>query len=215
MVSLFCALGLTPALIGSTFPFPATFTLGTDHNQVFNSENVGPYYGTLNGSSAAGFFCLDDTLTAYFGASYAGTANVPTTQQEEEAAFLASYALYLGSPSSNSGIVKSVEGPISFAIWQIMGTLGSTPPDPAAQPFIQTAEFAYYHNLISQAYLSKVLIFSPSDTNIQRFITAVPDGAEVSSAVPEPESIALAAAGLGVGLALARRRLRRPPPAGR
>lgn len=209
MVNVFCLLGLSPALFGSTF------TLGGDHNQVFDSENVGPYYGTLTGSSAVGFFCLDDTLTAYFGASYNGTVAVPQTQQEEEAAFLASYALYMGSPSSNAGTVNSVEGPISFAIWQIMGTLGSTPPDPAAQPFIQTAEYAYNHHLIQQTYLSTVLIFSPSDTSIQRFITAVPDNAEVSSLVPEPESIALAAGGLGLLLVLARHRRRRSPPAGR
>ena len=202
--SLLYLLTCSPALFGSTF------TLGPDPNQMFDSENVGPYYGTLTGSSAVGFFCLDDELTAYFGASYSGTVAAPTTQPEEEAAFLAAYSLYLGSPSSNPGIVQSVEGPISFAIWQIMGTLGSKPPDPAAQPFVATAEYAYSHNLIPQSYLSTVLIFSPYDQNIQRFIAVVPASEMILSAVPEPASITVAAAGLWVLLprALARRRRR-------
>ena len=39
-----------------------TFTLGSNPNQVFDSENVGPYPGTLTGSTATSFFCLDDTF---------------------------------------------------------------------------------------------------------------------------------------------------------
>jgi len=191
-VILLGLLALAPTLPGSTF------TLGHDQNQIFDSENVGPYLGTLTGSSAVGFFCLDDTLTAYFGTSYNGTVKAPTTQQEKEAAFLASYAVYLGSPSSNGAIVNSVEGPISFAIWQIMGTLGSNPADPAAQPFIQTAEYAYSHNLISQSYLSTVQIFLPSDPSVQRFITAIPDSSEVSSVVPEPGTFVLVVLGLAL-----------------
>jgi hypothetical protein len=189
-LDLLCLLALSPALLGNTF------TLGADQRQVFDSVNVGPYLGTLTGSTAAGFFCLDDTLTAVFGTAYNGAVAAPATQAEKEAAFLASYALYEGSPSSNPAIVNMVEGPISFAIWQIMGTLGSVPPDPAAQPFIQTAQYAYSHNLIPQAYLNTVLIFKPDNPGIQRFITAVPNSAVVSAAVPESGTLYLIVAGL-------------------
>ena len=203
LVNLLCLLTLGPALLGSTF------TLGADQRQIFDAENVGPYLGTLTGSSAAGFFCLDDTLTATFGTAYNGTVAAPATQQEKEAAFLASYALYKGSPSSQQTIVNSVEGPISFAIWQIMGTLGGTAPDPSAQPFIQMAQYAYSHNLIPPAYLSTVLIFSPSNPGIQRFITAVPNSEVASSVVPESGTVALVAAGLVLALPWYRRRHRR------
>jgi hypothetical protein len=92
-----------------------------------------------------------------------------------------------------------VEGPISFAIWQIMGTLGTTGPDPAAQQYIQTAQYAYSHNLIPRSYLDRVLIFNPDQNGIQRFITAVPDSAMVSqtlSGVSEPGTMALLAGAL-------------------
>jgi hypothetical protein len=168
----------------------STFTLGQDPTQPYNGENVGPYQGTLTGSNAINFFCMDFTLTANFGVSYPGTVVSPTTQQEDEAAFLASYSLYEGAPSSTQSEVNSVEGPISFAIWQIMGTLGNTSRDPAAQQYVQTAQYAYSHNFIPQAYLSSVLIFQPNNNSVQRFITAIPDNAMVasvlSSAVPEP-----------------------------
>jgi hypothetical protein len=187
---LFC-LAFEHVLGASTI---GTFTLGGDHNQVFRSENVGPYAGTLTGSDAVNFFCLDFNLVSYFGGSYGGTIAVPTTQQEEEAAFLGAYAIYKGSPGSTPSEVNLVEGPISFAIWQIMGTLGTFHPDPAAQPYIQTAQYAYSHNLIPQSYLNSVMIFEPADHSFQRFITAVPDNAMVSqtlSEVSEPGTLAL------------------------
>lgn len=189
--AVLCCLTFGNVLSASTI---GTFTLGGDHNQVFRSENVGPYAGTLTGSDAVNFFCLDFNLVSYFGGSYGGTIAVPTTRQEEEAAFLGAYAIYEGSPSSTASEVNLVEGPISFAIWQIMGTMGTAAPDPAAQPYIQAAQYAYSHNLIPQSYLNSVLIFEPTDHSFQRFITAVPDNAMVSqtlSEVSEPGTMAL------------------------
>jgi hypothetical protein len=189
--ALLCCLAFGHVLRASTI---GTFTLGGDHNQVFRSENVGPYAGTLTGSDVLNFFCLDFNLVSYFGGSYDGTVVVPATQQEEEAAFLGAYAIYEGSPSSNPSAVNLVEGPISFAIWQIMGTMGTTAPVAAAQPYIQTAQYAYSHNLIPQSYLNSVSIFEPTDHGFQRFITAVPDNAMVSqtlSEVSEPGTMAL------------------------
>jgi len=172
----------------------STFILGSNPNQIFDGENVGPYTGTLTGSIATNFFCLDFNLTSTFGGSYPGTVVAPTTQQEQEAAFLGAYAIYNGAPSSTPSVVNLVEGPISFAIWQIMGTLGTVHPDPAAQQYIQTAQYAYSHNLIPQSYLDSVLIFEPAGHAFQRFITAVPDSAMVSqtlSEVSEPGTMAL------------------------
>ena len=207
--ALLCCLAVGPVLHASIF------TLGQDPNQLFNfqntGENVGPYPGTLTGSNITNFFCLDYTLTATFGTSYAGTVAAPTTPQEEEAAFLAAYAIYQGSPSSTVNAVNLVEGPISFAIWQIMGTLGTTPPDHAVQQFVQTAQFAFSHNLIPQAFLNNVLIFKPANNQTQRFITAVPNNgmvspmivsAIVSAAVPEPRTTGLVAGAVLVGAAL-------------
>jgi hypothetical protein len=190
--ALLCLLAVGPVLNANTI---GTFSLGGDPNQIFRLENVGPYPGTLTGSNAIDFFCLDFTLTATFGGRYDGTVAIPTSEAEKEAAFLASYAIYKGSPSSTPSEVNVVEGPISFAIWQIMGTLGTAAPDPAAQPYIQTAQYAYSHNLIPQSYLNSVLIFEASDNRIQRFITAIPDNAMVSSTlsseVSEPGTTAL------------------------
>ena len=189
--AVLCCLALGNSLGATTI---GTFTLGGDQNQVFRSENVGPYAGTLTGSDAVNFFCLDFNLVSYFGGRYDGTVAVPATPQEEEAAFLGAYAIYLGSPSSTPSEVNLVEGPVSFAIWQIMGTMGTTAPDPAAQPYIQTAQYAYSHNLIPQSFLNRGLVFEPTDHSFQRFITAVPDNAMVSqtlSEVSEPGTMAL------------------------
>jgi hypothetical protein len=209
--ALLCCLACGHALHASTF------ILGQNPNQFFDGENVGPYPGTLIGSSFTNFFCLDFTLTSSWGVSYAGTVAAPKTQQEQEVAFLGAFALYKGSPSSTPSEVNLVEGPISFAIWQIMGTLGTTGrPDPAAQPYIQIAQFAYTHNLIPQSYLNNVLIFTPNDHSFQRFVTAVPDSAMVSmtlSEVSEPGTMAL----LGGALVLLSLRIRgrnRASPAG-
>src|SRR5208282_487932 len=109
----------------------ATFTLGSNPNQVYMGTNVGPYPGTLTGTNITEFFCLNLNKSSTFGDSYSGTFSAPVGQAEDEAAFLAEYLLTKGAPSSNQTFVNQYEGPISFAIWQIMGTLGTTPADPA------------------------------------------------------------------------------------
>ncbi|HXB73545.1 MAG TPA: hypothetical protein VNY05_35230 [Candidatus Acidoferrales bacterium] len=81
--------------------------------------------------------------------------------------------------------MNSVEGPISFAFWQLMDTLGSAKPDPAAQAYSLMARSAYSDHLITDAYRSTVLIFKPDDHSAQRFTTAIPSSDGSSSVVPE------------------------------
>ena len=213
---LLCALCLLafPAPVTAS---PAVFTLGGDTSQVYGGENVGPYLGVLTGSPVGLFFCLDLTLTAYFGQSYAGSAAPPSSRQEEEAAFLAAYTLQLGAPSSSPSIVNAVEGPVTFAIWQIMGTMGGIPEDPNAQPFVQLAENAYDSGLITTSFLSQVSVFTPDDPGVQRFIGV--DSADLlalDTSVPEPGAATLLVLGLlsiAAGYAWRRRRRRAWPHA--
>src|SRR5260221_11353338 len=99
-----------------------TFALGNNPIQSYTvagdpSENVGPYPGTLIVNNVTTsftlFFCMDANLTATFNTPtpYAGTVHTPTTQMEEEAAFLAAWALEKGAPSSTANAVNNVEGP--------------------------------------------------------------------------------------------------------
>src|SRR5208283_4140925 len=91
-------------------------------------------------------------------------------------------------PISVSQFVNNVEGPIAFAVWQVMGTLEGS-PDPASAPYVLEAQTAYTNFLqytsspVVQAFNSSVMIFIPSDPNTQRFFTAYGD---VGSMVPEP-----------------------------
>jgi len=190
-----------------------TFKLTGDPGQVYNGENVGPYPVSLDGFSHLAF-CLDESLTSIWGVTYDGTVHSPNTQAEEEAAFLASYALYDGAPSSNSNSVNTVEGPISYAIWEIM-TPSLTLSLPAsvvaaASPFINLAEYAYGAHLIDSTFLSSVAIFVPTTPGIQRFVMAVSDPVMDHSAIPEPSTIVLFGTGvLLIGLGRFRRRQKR------
>ena len=183
-----------------------TLVLTGNPNQIYNNINVGPYPVTLD-SVPALVFCLNDDKTASWGGSYTGTVHTPNTPAEEEAAFLASYALFKGAPSSTAATVNTVEGPISMAIWQIMGTLGTTPPDPAAQQYVNLAQYAFSAGLITQNFLNSVFVFVPTDTSIQRFISAVSMPAMDIAATPEPGTMLLFATGiLLVGLGRYHRR---------
>ena len=145
--------------------------------------------------------------------THAGGLTTPSTEAEDEAAFLAAYSLYLGAPSSLPTIVTNVEGPVSLAIWQLMGTMGDTKPDPAAAPYIQFAEYAYSHDLIPTTFLATVSIWTPDQLGSQqRFITAVRDDSMIETALPEPGTAAFLGTGvllLALGGAVAIRRRRR------
>jgi hypothetical protein len=187
-----------PAIL---FLFPAlhatSITLTGNPNFGYQGILVGPYAATLGTDPNSLVFCLDLHIDTYVGVGYLGDVSSPHTQLEKEAAFLASYALYLGAPSG--GLVDTVEGPISMAIWQLMETMGSTPPDPAAQPFIQLAQSAYSNDLITPDFLSGVSIWSPNPAgSSQRFVTAIRDDSMIRSAVPEPGTLVL----LGIGVLL-------------
>jgi hypothetical protein len=197
---------------------PAFEVVGTaqTHNQV----TVGPYtdlfsnyFGT--GQATLQAFCLDLNVTISEGPVYPGTlytldsldtvaANM-SLQQAEEVSFLASYALYLGAPDAS--LVQSVEGPIQMAIWQIMGTLGATPPDTsaAAETYVSTAQAAYLAGLIQPLNNFAIWAANPAGS-AQRFVIAVQDDALIRSAVPEPGTMVF----LGTGvLLMALSRIRR------
>ncbi len=145
---------------------PIVFTLGADPVQDYLGEDVGPCEGTLTNTNLTGFFCLDQDLGSTFGTRYTGTESAPLTQQEQEAAFLAALDLDLG---------PSVNGPVSYAIWEVMGTMASNAIVPAAAKYIELAEYAYAQKLICSSVLDQAIIFTPSDVTVQLFITAVPD----------------------------------------
>ena len=198
-----CALALTlacPGLQATTIQLTGNPTFG------YQGILVGPYAATLGDDPAALVFCMDLHIDTYLGTTYEGSLSAPQTQMEQEAAFLASYALYLGAPSG--GLVVSVEGPVSMAIWQIMGTLGPTAPDPAAQSYIELAQSAYSNHAITPAFLTGVSVWTPSQPgSAQRFVTAVPDDFMIRGALgggqsagasdaPEPPTLVFFGSGL-------------------
>jgi hypothetical protein len=180
-----------------------TFTLGGDVGQryTYGSTTIpaGPYPGQLTGDGASNallYYCLDENLTAVYGTSYTGTVHTPNTVAEDEVAFLAAYSLTHGSPGN-----VAVDGAISMAIWQIMGTLG-IPTDPAAAQYLTLAQNAYANGQITAAFLANFQVFVPTQGGVQRFITVVatqvPGGQQNT---PEPATYVLFGAGLmGIGI---------------
>jgi hypothetical protein len=194
-------------------------------------EAVGPYPGQLTGSTIGQFLCLDGNITTYWGSNIYGTEAHPVTQQEDEAAFLASLLLYdadqLGvtlnsfsapnpDPSYTQSFMNNYSGPVTFALWQIFGTMTAAEAANApagTQAFVDLAA-SIYTNVFSntsspeytagQTFLQSVWIFTPTKVGSnQRFITAVPNDTFMSTVlngplnptVPEPGTIGLLAAG--------------------
>src|ERR1039457_5522568 len=168
----------------------------------------GPYLATIGGVPNLLVYCLDLHIDTPVQTTFDGYLTHPNTPAEDEAAFLAAYSLTLGTPNGNTTIVHNYDGPISMAIWQLMGTLSqngsSTPPDPAAQHFIELATTAYNGGQISSSFLSSVDIWNPGTpgrptTAEQRFLVAT---------VPEPTTLVFLGSGLLL-IALGRIRRRR------
>src|SRR5437870_3686215 len=98
------ALAATSSLIPSE-AHATTFILGADifRDYTYGSTTVSaaPYNGQLVGtgvSDALLFFGIDQRLAVGFGQSYTGHVRGTESAAEEEAAWLASYALSQGAP---------------------------------------------------------------------------------------------------------------------
>jgi hypothetical protein len=208
-----------------------TFTIGPQPTSIptVGGEAAGPYPGQLQGSDIGQFLCLDGNVVTFWGSVITGTEAHPQTEQEDEAAFLGSLLLHDASqagvilnslsnpnpdPTYTQAFMNSYSGPITYAVWQIFGTLTATQTanKPAAtQSFVDLAETAYnniFNNPNSalyaegQSFLQSVWIFRPVPAGSnQRFITAVgdellfppkgPDG----PVAPEPGTLPLLAGG--------------------
>lgn len=206
-----------------------SFFLGPQPNPIpsVNDEAVGPYPGTLTDTTDntvlpfGQFMCLDGNILTDWSSTLTGTVSHPDDQADDEAAFLASLLLYdateMGvtlpsssapnpSPTYTQAFMNAYSGPITFAIWQIMGTLPNGVPLPAGtQAFVNDAVNVYntiFNNPSSpeyaagQTFLSSVDIFTPTPPGSnQRFIAVVPDPL-FPSPTPEPRTWGLLAAGL-------------------
>jgi hypothetical protein len=172
------------------------------------TDPVGPYPGFLGANIPGdlyGFFCIDYLKTATWGTSYPGTlynigGAVPgkTLQQQLEAGFLSDQLYRLGGSNASTSLYQ---GPISFAIWQIMDpTPGDVPRDPAAQAWVEQAVNMYNAGLLSAADFSNTLIFVPNDPALQDFMTLS------ASPTPEPQTVTLCAGALLIILGKLRRR---------
>ena len=161
------------------------------------SDPVGPYPGWLGSNTPGdlyGFFCIDYLKGATWNTSYQGAAFgvadvIPgkTEAQLIEAAYLSDKLYRLGGSSANTYLYQ---GPISFAIWQIMDPVpGHVPIDPAAQPYILEAQQAYNSHSVTAANYPNTHIFVPNNTSIQDFMT-------LSPSVPEPGTLFLFVTGL-------------------
>ena len=169
----------------------------------------GPYLATIGGVQNLLVYCLDLHISTPVGTTFNGYLTHPSTPAEDEAAFLAAYSLTLGAPTGSPTTVQNYDGPISMAIWQLMGTLtqngSSTPPDPAAQYFVLLATTAYNSGQISSSFLNSVNIWNPGTPGSpsvaeQRFIVAT---------TPEPATLVFLGSGLLlIALSQIRRRRR-------
>jgi hypothetical protein len=236
---------------------PATFVVGQDNLGSYTPNNgsgtnegvsmpVGPYAGVLTISGVPSpnylYFCL--TGNQYLDSTENGTeASVPTstlatTQQLEEAAFLASLTLtdavndHITLTSTNGStitftatpgytttgqFISSVLGPIQDAIWYVMGTLpsgdGNILSDPAIASLVTLAKnsymnYTYNNDQVFTYVLADNQTWCPPQTQGQSFISVTP----LTPSVPEPGTMVLFGAGaLLMGLGCARRRLAKRP----
>ena len=202
----------SPALRANTALEITQSPLWSYTDSLSETTTPGPYQATIGGVPNLLVFCLDLHINTPVGTAFDGYLTHPSTPAEDEAAFLAAYSLTQGAPSANQSVINSLEGPISMAIWQLMGTLvqngQTTQADPAAQHFVDMATGAYNSGQITTVFLSNVLIWNPGtpgsgSTAEQRFL-------EVNT--PEPATVVFLGGGLLL-LALSRiRRRRRDPP---
>ena len=226
-----------------------TFVVGQDNLGNYTPVNslsqpvganmpVGPYAGvlTIDGVQQSNYlyFCLTGNQyldsTEYGSEASVPTSTLATTQDLEEAAFLASYTLteaaldqmtltsdghnitFTGNGSTNTGqFINSVLGPIQDAIWYVMGTLPAGDSnilnDPVISGLVTLAQTSYknysYNNV---QVFTFVPTYNQSQTG-QSFLSV-----DTLSSVPEPGTMVLFGGGallMGLGC-ICRRMARRP-----
>ena len=235
---------------------PATFVVGQDNLGSYTPNNgsgtnegvsmpVGPYAGvlTINGKQSPNYlyFCL--TGNQYLDSTENGTeASVPastlaTTQQLEEAAFLASLTLtdaaqdkitltstngstitFTANGSTSTGqFISSVLGPIQDAIWYVMGTLPSGDSnttilkDPTIAGLVSLAQTNYMnYTYNNDQVFTYVLADNQSWCPPQTQGQSFISVTPLTPSVPEPGTMVLFGAGaLLMGLGGIRRRIAR------
>lgn len=163
------------------------------------TDPIAPYPGWLGANVAGdqyGFFCIDYLKTANWNTSYTGTLYhvtdaIPgkTQAQLVEAAYLSSTLNSMGGLQADTNLYQ---GPISFAVWQIMDpTPGDVPVAPAAQAYVQQAQHLYQIGQITAALYPNTLIFIPDNPGIQDFMS-------MTAGVPEPRTVVFLLIGLGL-----------------
>ena len=187
-VSALAALLVCPALQANS-----ALTITGNYSGTYGGiGGVGPYLATLDDVANIPVFCLDENRNTQVGTEYSGYFNHPVDQldtsgqvvgeRQEEAAFLAAYALNLRSP--NLPLID-LGGPVSIAIWQLMGTQLSPPTGQGAvglvNYYINMAKVAKADGSITPQFLSTVYIWksvnwgNPEETPPQRFLIVTPE----------------------------------------
>ena len=237
----------TTFVLGTTNPAEYYLPLGepTVNGHVPIAAPVGPYAGILTNNGVVDpdhlFFCLTGGATTYSNQTYNGTEAPPSGQQQEEAAYLASYMLTLagqdkiGVTSNGTSVtltqlgsmqignfVSTVLGPIQMAIWQIMGSLPSQAPYYITQAdtnslttnFVSLA-VTEWNNVLSHASDPFTIAFN---ANVMVFTPCASNPGQsfvevhTLPSVPEPGTMVLFGTGtLLMGLGCARRRFSRRP----
>jgi hypothetical protein len=197
--------GVTAQLVAGTTSFGLlgdpgqtyTFTRSDPRIPTTIQDPVAPYPGWIGADVSGdlyGFFCIDYLKGANWSTSYLGTVyhvqdTIPgkSTEQLVEAAYLSDLLYQLGGSSASTNLYQ---GPISFALWQIMDpTPGDVPVDPAAQAYVLLAQQAYSSGAITAARYPNTLIFVPNNDSIQDFMT-------LTEGIPETGTLSLIAGGL-------------------